>query len=113
MLPCPYRLKKKSDFELLLKRGKSQNGELLSIKFISNSEKNSRFGFLAPKKNFKKATLRNKIRRKLREQIRQRLSLIRIGNDIIVIARPGIENQKSTEIGKQIEILLARTGLLK
>ncbi len=113
MLPKPHRLKKKNDFESLLKRGKSQNGELMAIKFIGNSQQNSRFGFLIAKRNFKKATLRNKIRRMLREQLRQRLALIKPGNDIMVIAKSGIEKQKSAEVGRQIEIILARADLLK
>ncbi|MBU4351180.1 ribonuclease P protein component [Candidatus Parcubacteria bacterium] len=113
MLPSPYRLKKKSDFEFLLKKGKSHSSGLVAIKFIDNSEQNSRFGFLAAKKSFKKATLRNKVRRKLREQLQQRLALIKPGKDIVIIARSGIEKYKSVEVGKQIEILLAQAKLLK
>lgn len=113
MFPKLYRLKKKSNFERLLKNGKSQSGRLLAIKFIDSLGEGNRFGFLAPKKSFKKATQRNKVRRKLREQFRQKLSIIKPGVDIIVIAKPGIESQKSTEIGKQIEILLSQAKLLK
>lgn len=80
---------------------------------MDSSGEGNRFGFLVPKKSFKKATQRNKIRRKLREQFRQRFPLIKPGNDIIVIAKPGIESQKSIEIGRQIEILLAQAKLLK
>ena len=113
MLPRLYRLKKKSDFDRLLKKGKFQNGRFLAIKFVSNDQENSRFGFLAAKKNFKKAALRNKIKRRLREMVRQKLSLVKPGYDIVLIARPGIEDKKPVEIKKQIEILLEQAGLFK
>ena len=117
MLPRLYRLKKKSDFNRLLKNGINSRyfNESLSIKFIGRieSQENSRFGFLVAKKYFKKATLRNKIRRKLRELIGQKLSLIKSGNDIVLIAKPGIENKKSIEIDKSLKIILEQAMLFK
>lgn len=113
MLPRLYRLKKKNDFDRLLKKGKFQNGRFLAIKFVSNDQENSRFGFLVAKKNFKKATLRNKIRRRLREMVRQKLFSIKLGNDIVLIARPGIEDKKPAEVKELLEILLEQARLFK
>ncbi len=115
MLPRLYRLKKKSDFDRLLKKGKlnSRFGEFLAIRFICNNQQNSRFGFLAAKKNFKKATLRNKIKRRLREMVRQKLSLVKPGYDIVLIARPGIENKRPAEVKESLEILLEQARLFK
>jgi len=113
MLPRLYRLKKKSDFDHLLKKGKLENTQFLAIRFINNSQQNSRFGFLAAKKNFKKATLRNKIRRRLRELVGQKLLSIKPGNDIILIARPGIEDKKPVEVKESLEILLEQARLFK
>ena len=117
MLPRLYRLKKKSDFDHLLKKGKLESHGFLAIRFINGeqapSQENSRFGFLVAKKNFKKAVLRNKIRRRLRELVGQKLSLIKPGNDIILIARSGIENKQLTEVKESLEIVLERARLLK
>ena len=113
MLPKLYRLKKKSDFDRLLKKGKIENTQFLAIRFIDNNQQNSRFGFLAAKKNFKKATLRNKIRRRLRELIGQRLFLIKPGNDIALIARPGIEDKRPIEAKELLETILKQAKLFK
>ena len=117
MLPRLYRLKNKSDFDHLLKKGKIENTQFLAIRFIdrtkSQSQQNSRFGFLAAKKNFKKAVLRNKIRRRLRELIGQRLFLIKPGNDIALIARPGIEDKRPIEAKELLETILKQAKLFK
>jgi ribonuclease P protein component len=113
MLPSPNRLRNKSDFARVLKNGKSKNSQFLSLRFIGNDCPLSRLGLLVSKKAFKKANQRNRIKRKLREALRANLSPIRPGQDIIFIARAGLEKNTSKEMARTILSLLEEAGLVK
>lgn len=113
MLPSRYRLRKKSDFARVFKNGKSRNSRFLTVRFIDNGCPLSRLGLLASKKVFKKASQRNRVKRKLREAARLNLSRINPGRDIIFIARGGLEKNTLKEMEEMILFLLEEAGLLK
>ena len=113
MLPRRYRLRKKSDFARVLKNGQSRNSRFLAIKFVNNGNSFSRLGLLASKKVFKKASQRNYVKRKLREAARLNLSRINPGQDIIFIARAGLEKKTLKETEAVILFLLKEAGLVK
>lgn len=113
MLPKANRLTKKKDFERVFKKGKGLKEEFLVIKALDNNLSVSRFGFIVSKKISKKATLRNKIKRRLRELAWTRLGQIRQGIDVVVIAGPGIGEKNFGEIEKIINKLLEKIGILK
>lgn len=83
-------------------------GELVFLKFKKNKLKNTRFYWVVNLKISKKATVRNKIKRQLKEIVRKNLPHIRGGFDVIVIAKPEIVNKKYQEIKKDIEKLLKK-----
>ena len=89
MLPSKNRLKKKKDFEQVFKRGKSFQDNALSLKLTENNLKVSRFGFVVGLKVSKKAFLRNKIRRRLREIVKIRLPQTKTGLDVVLIVGQG------------------------
>ena len=113
MLPSPNRLRNKSDFARVLKNGKSKNSRFLSLRFIGNDCPFSRLGLLVSKKAFKKANQRNRIKRKLREALRANLSLIKPGQDLIFIARGGLEKNTLKETEATTFFLLEEAGLAK
>jgi len=88
-------------------------GELVFLKFRKNNLKNTRCGFVINLKTSKKSTIRNKIKRRLREIIRQNLINIKPGFDIVVIAKPEIVNKNYQEIKKEIESLFKKTKVYK
>ncbi len=94
MLSKKYRLVKNKDFENIFKNSRAQNSAFLSVRFIKNNLKFSRFGFLVGSRVSKKATLRNKIKRQLREVVRKILEEIKKGFDIVIIAQPQIAQTK-------------------
>jgi len=94
MLPERNRLKKRKDFEKVFKEGKSWKESFLLLKTVPNKLKVSRFGFIVGKKYSKKAVLRNKIKRRLREIIRERLPEIKEGLDGVVIVLSEAEKGK-------------------
>jgi len=72
--PTPEKLKKKSDIDLLFKKGKWLSVDSLRIIYLRSSDKNPiaahQFGVSVSKKFFKKAVDRNRVKRLLRESYR-------------------------------------------
>ena len=112
MLPEINRLKNKKDFEKVFKEGEGFKEDFLILKLLSNNLKGSRFGIIVSKKISKKATLRNKIKRQVRELIRLRLPKIKKGKDLILIAIPGLEKEDFWEIEETIKKLFKRAKLI-
>jgi len=113
MLPKQYRLKKKKDFKLVFEKGKTFNNKFLFLKGAKNALKNSRFAFIVSLKISKKAVVRNRIKRLLREAIREKLDDIKSGFDVVIIAKPEIVNKNYREINKEIEGLLKKAELIQ
>lgn len=105
------QLKKKKDFERVFKKGKSVNVDFLVLKFLPNELENSRLGIIVSLKVSKKAVVRNKIRRRIKEAIR-----LTSGNqgkqaDGAIICRPGIEKMSFAQIRETIEKVLQKAGI--
>jgi ribonuclease P protein component len=136
MLPTINRLKKKKDFERVFKKGKSFKKDFLSIRISQNNLNKIRFGFIVSQKISKKAFVRNKIKRRLREIVRKNLSDIYLvksrfakgeagvspkakqfnqvkkGIDVVIIALPGLENKDFLEIQEMVDNLFKKAGLI-
>jgi ribonuclease P protein component len=95
-----------------LKRGKSFRIESLVLKRLFEKE-SKKFGFLISKKFFKKAVERNKLKRRLREMLREKIEKIREGARIIFIALPGFEKKGLQELKEVLERLLKISKVLK
>lgn len=113
MLSRQYRLQKDKDFELVFKEGKIFSSKFLFLKLRKNNLKDSRFGFILSKKISKKSTVRNKIKRKLREIIRKDLDKIRAGFDVVIVVKPEIISKNYRDMSIEIEKLLGKAGLYK
>lgn len=105
------QLKKKKDFARVFKKGKSVNADFLVLKYVTNNLKNSRFGIIVSQKVSKKAVVRNKIRRRIKEAIR-----LMPGNpgkqiDGAIICRSGIEKMSFAKIRETIEKVLQKSGI--
>jgi len=106
MLKKQNRLKNKKDFDEIFKRGKSFGSKILFLKIKDNKLNYNRFGFIVSQKVAKKAVVRNKIKRRLREIIRKENEKIKPGWDIVLIALPGIEKEEFTSLKEQINYLI-------
>jgi len=98
MLPKNSRLKKKKDFERVFKKGKGFKEDFLFVKLIKNNLKITRFGFVVGYKVSKKAVVRNKAKRRLREAVKSELPKIRKGLDVALVAGKGLETKDFKEI---------------
>jgi len=113
MLPKVNRLKKEKDFQSVFKKGKGFREDFLILKKGGNSLERSRFGFIVGLKISKKAILRNKIKRRLRYLVHERLSKIKKGLDVILIAQPGLENKDFTETKTAIDRIFDKAKITK
>lgn len=111
MLPKKFSLKDKKDFERVFKKGKGTRSGFLFLKFVPNGLEKSRCGIVVSQKVARKATARNKIKRRLRAVFWQKLPEIGGGKDLVWVALPGLERSSFWEIGEAVNNLLKKAGL--
>ena len=108
MLFNKNRLRKKKDFERVMKDKQSRcfSFSFLSVRFIANELPYSRIGFVVSKKISKKAVIRNKVKRRLREISRPVIKSFKNSFDIVIFTRPEIANCDFAQIKNVLETLL-------
>ena len=94
---------KKKDFDNIFKKGKAIPGKFIFLKALKNNLNNNQFGIIVSTKISKKAVIRNKIKRQLREIIKQ--TDIRPGFDIVIVTKLEIINKNYQEIKNELEDL--------
>ena len=109
MLPKENRLTDDYDFRRVKRLGKSYHCPLFKLSFAQRKiEAPSRFGFVISKKIDKRATVRNRIKRLLREVVRENLEKIPDGFDIVFIVRPNIVGKNYEEISIEFDKVLSK-----
>lgn len=114
MLPKEYRLSKKKDFQLVFKRGESlkEGGFILNFLKLEKG-KDLKFGFIVSSKVHKKATRRNKLKRRMREAIRRNLFKVKRGYFFVFVALPQAIQYDFATIEKQLLLLLEKANAIK
>ena len=113
VLPKENRLKRNKDFEQVFKKGKGLRKDFLFLKVLKKEEESEpKFGFVVSQKISKKAVLRNKAKRKLREIVRKRIKKIKKGVDGVLVALPGIEKKSFKELERTIIELFEKAGII-
>jgi len=113
MLPKINRLKKKKDFESVFKNSKGVKIGPLSARATSNSLGLNRFGVVVSQKVSKKATARNKIRRRISEVIKKEVNNSQGGVDTVLITLPGFEKLNFQETKEVVVKILSKLKLIK
>jgi len=113
VLPKKNRLKRRKNFERLIKKGSFYKGVFLVLKTIKNEKENTRFGFIVSKKVSKKAVERNKVKRRMREVVRGLLGFVVPGYDVVFFAKKNILGKNFNEIKKEICALMEKSELIK
>lgn len=80
----------KVDFLQVKEKGKFLTLPYFSVSYLKNNTKESRFGFVVSKKISMKATVRNRIKRLMKEAIRINMEKLPKGYDFVVLAKSGI-----------------------
>jgi ribonuclease P protein component len=103
------QITKPSQYTLVHSRGSSWSSNLVIMKAMPNGLDRYRYGFVVSKK-VGKAVARNRVRRLLREVVRQ--IPVRPGWDIVFIARPGAEKSGFAELKEILWRLTSKAKLL-
>jgi len=113
MLSGKNLLRKKRDFEEILRRGKGLKGNLVILKFKKKELGDSRIGFIVSKKVSKKAVARNRIKRRCREAVKNLLPKIKKSFDIVLIALPAVIVEEPNQLKIEIEELFLKAKISK
>ncbi len=112
MLPKNYRLTKKNDFAAVFKKGQSVKYGFLVCRAVKNNLPMSRFGFVVSKKISNKATIRNKVRRRLQNAVAGQLQNIKKPFDVVMVTLPGIEKKEFKDYQVAISMVFKKMGIL-
>lgn len=112
MLSRESHLRKKKDFEKVFKAGKTVRGELLVLKFKENGSSVTKVGISVSKKVSPKATVRNKIRRRLAAAFRKIMFSKTKGLDMVLIVVPGLEEKNFHQIKEVLENIFRKAKLI-
>jgi ribonuclease P protein component len=103
------RLTGNKRFSQIHQEGRSVANRFLVVRVLPNGLDYSRFGFMVSKR-LGNAVTRNKVKRRLREVVRQ--TPVKPGWDAIFIARRGAEGVKYPTLKHSAQELLRRTRLI-
>lgn len=104
------RLRKGSEFDTVYQKGTVTGGPLFVLRHRENGGDVTRWGFAVGKRLSKKATVRNRLKRRMREAAR--LLEVKPGVDIVVTARQGALEAGFADIQAALAHALRRAGLL-
>lgn len=107
MLPM---LRRRADFEEIGRRGTARSTPTLVLRWMRTDRDETRIGLSTPR-TLGGAVQRNRVRRRLRSVIRERIGRIGPGWDLLLIARPAAGDATQAELGEAIDALLARSDI--
>ncbi|MFA5926104.1 MAG: ribonuclease P protein component [Parcubacteria group bacterium] len=115
MLPAKYRLKDRKTFNEVFKSGKTISNEVLVIKSKAIAEKEIKIGFSAGLKFSKKSSQRNKVKRWMREAVRNILRKIKPGYNLLFLINSKCPYKELSQdiIRNNVEILLIKAKILQ
>lgn len=113
MLSAINRLSSRGDFSRLFSKGRAVHAAGVTLKTITNGRESCRVGFVVSTKVSKKAVVRNRLRRRLREAVRAHLGKIKPGYDLVFITRPEMREATFAEVTQAVAYLLTKAGLEK
>src|SRR3989344_5775576 len=112
MLPKAFRLTHERDFSLVYKHSKPISSSHLKLYSLPQNQNQSRFGFVVSKKQVKTIVERNRIKRRLRAVISQKLSKLKSGYSVIIQVKNNARTMTTSELKAELEQLFHRSKLL-
>ncbi len=109
MLPKVNRLTRPKDFARVRRFGRSSGSQLLVLYALPTNSLDRRIGFSVSKR-VGKATIRNRVKRRLREAVRIQLATVPPGFDLVFIARPPSAEATYKQLDETVAYLLRKSG---
>ncbi|MDD2807240.1 MAG: ribonuclease P protein component [Patescibacteria group bacterium] len=113
MLKATQRLSRARDFKKINSAGRSCYSPFLKLKFVANNLPVARCAVVVSTRVSKKATVRNRVKRRLAEIIRLNFAEIKPGADLVFYASGRAIDAEFGELENQVGGLLAKARLLK
>lgn len=112
MLPKKHRLAKSKDISLVYSRGRAFFNPYFTLKFLRRPQGESRLTVVVSTKVSKKAVVRNRIKRVLREYFRLNVQRLQPGDYLVTVKTPVLK-LASPELRNAAAQLLTKIGLYK
>lgn len=109
-MPAFTALRRKADFDTLGRRGSVRSTRLLVLRSLRTDRPETRIGLSTPR-SLGGAVQRNRVRRRLRELIRERIEDVGTGWDLLLIARPEAGAASYAELREAVRLLLEQSGM--
>ena len=109
MLTRTRRIVKEKEFTAVLGRGRFVPTPFFLLKYINNDRAYDRYGFVVSKKVSKKATERNKAKRRLRAIVQKNPYAAAEGRDIVFVVKRGMVSAQFNEIKNTALTALKKT----
>jgi ribonuclease P protein component len=106
-------LKKQNDFQNVFNRGNVFGNKVFAFYFVKNQMEENRIGIIVSKKVSKKAVVRNRLRRQIREAYRLNEEQFVKGYDFILIGKQSLLDIGYTEIEKSLKHLFYKKNLMR
>jgi ribonuclease P protein component len=109
-VPHLSMLRRKADFDAIGRHGTARSNRLLVLRWMRTDGPGTRIGLSTPR-TLGGAVQRNRVRRRLRELVREQLDATRSGWDLLLIARPEAGPATYAELREALRSLLERSGI--
>jgi ribonuclease P protein component len=103
-------LRRKAEFEAIASAGSTRSTRLLVLKSLPRVQAPTRIGF-SVSRAVGGAVQRNRVKRRLRELVRERYDELETGWDLLLIARPDAARATYPELREALGSLLRRSSI--
>ncbi len=110
MVPPLPMIRRKADFDALARQGKARSDRLLVLRSLRTDRSQTRIGLSTPRA-LGGSVQRNRVRRRLRALVRERLDAMGSGWDLLLIARSDAATASHGELREALRSLLERSGI--
>lgn len=109
-MPPLEMLRRKADFDLISRHGTVRSSRLLVLRSMRTKGSTTRIGLSTPR-TLGGAVQRNRVRRRLRDLLREQLNAMEGGLDLLLIARSEAGAATYSELREALRSLLERSGI--
>lgn len=103
-------LRRRADFEAVGRHGTARANPVLVLRWRRTERDEARIGLSTPRA-LGGAVQRNRVRRRLRSLLRERIGRIAPGWDLLLIARPAAAGASQATLAEALDTLLARSDV--